>query len=290
MQKNMNTPSKINLFLKVTGQCENSYHKIKTLFMPLEDPADEIKIDFNVSAGIKIICTAPEVPLDERNLCHKAAAKYAEFCGITPNWKITIVKNIPIAGGMGGGSSDAAAVLRILNEKYKKLDKNELTAIALQCGADVPFFLNPRPALAEGVGDVFKYPKQKFPKIALLLINPGFPISAAWAYQNLSPDTIGEPADGYEQKILEALQENDLKTLAKLISNDLAIAAYEKFPILKILKEELLESGAISAEISGSGPTIFALYEDMKTRDEAAKIFKESYPQMTIIKSSMKHL
>lgn len=258
--------------------------------MPLEDPSDEIKIDFNVSTGIKIICDTPEVPLDERNLCHKAAAKYAESGGITPNWEITIVKNIPIAGGMGGGSSDAAAVLRILNEKYQKLNIEELTAIALQCGADVPFFLNPRPALAEGVGDVFKYPKQKFPEIALLLINPGFPISAAWAYKNLSPDTIGEPADGYEQKILKALQENNLEILAKLISNDLSIAAYKKFPILKILKEELLRSGAAVAEISGSGPTLFALFESSEKCDEAEKLFKGNYPQMTIIKSSMKHL
>lgn len=288
MPKNMNTPSKINLFLKVTERCENSYHNIKTLFMPLANPADEIKIDFKEETGINIICDAPGVPCDERNLCYKAASKYADSCKITPNWEITITKNIPIAAGMGGGSSDAAAVLRILNGKYQKLPPEELVAIALNCGADVPFFLSPRPALAGGIGDVFEYPELKFPEIPLLLINPGFPISAAWAYKNLSPDNIGETPAGYKQEILEALQKNDLQKLSALINNDLATACYEKFPVLRILKAELLKSGAVSAEITGSGPTLFALFESQGKRDESANLFKHNYPQMTVIKSSLK--
>jgi len=284
----MKTPSKINLFLKVTGRCDNSYHSINTLFMPLANPADEIKINFEGSTGISIICDMPEVPCDERNLCHKAAAKYAEACGIIPAWKITIAKNIPVAAGMGGGSSDAAAVLLILNEKYKKLAKDELVAIALQCGADVPFFLSPRPAFAKGVGDVFEYPKQKFPEIPLLLINPGFPISAAWAYKNLSPDNIGEVPTGYEQELLDTLQKADFEKLSKLIHNDLAIACYKKFPILRILKAELLAAGAAAAEITGSGPTLFALCESFEKRDEIASSFKQLYPKMTILKSTLR--
>jgi len=256
--------------------------------MPLSKPADEIDINFAASAGISIICDKPEVPCDERNICHKAASKYAESCGVTPNWKITILKNIPVAAGMGGGSSDAAAVLKILNDKYQKLDKNKLKSIALECGADVPFFLDPRPALASGLGDIFEYPNNKYPEIPLLLINPGFPISAAWAYNNLSPNSIGEIPAGYEQKFLDALQRNDLKKLSELIHNDLATASYKKFPVLEILKEELLESGALSAEITGSGPTLFALFESTEERDESANIFKQNYPQMTIIKSSFK--
>jgi len=284
----MKTPSKINLFLKVTERCENSYHNIKTLFMPLENPADEIKINFERATGIRIICETPEVPCDERNLCYKAASKYADSCGINPNWEITITKEIPIAAGMGGGSSDAAAVLRILNEKYKKLTEKELAAIALHCGADVPFFLSPRPALAGGVGDIFEYPELSFPKIPLLLTNPGFPIPAAWAYKNLCPDNIGELATGYEQEIIDALQKNNLKKLSELIHNDLAIACYDKFPVLGILKAELLASGALSAEITGSGPTLFALFENSEKRDESANCLKQNHPQMTIIKSSLK--
>ena len=287
----MNSPSKINLFLKVTERCENSYHNIRTLFMPLENPADEISINFEKGTGISIICDASEVPCDERNLCHKAAAKYAEACGIIPNWEIVIKKNIPVAAGMGGGSSDAAAVLCILNDEYQKLNPEELASIALQCGADVPFFLSPRPALASGIGDIFEYPEQNnFPEIPLLLINPGFPVSAAWAYKNLSLDNIGELPPGYERDVLEALRKADLKKLSELIHNDLAIACYKKFPILEILKTELLESGAAAAEITGSGPTLFALFENNKKRDESAEYFKRNYPQMTIIKSSLKNI
>ena len=256
--------------------------------MPLSKPADEIDINFAASAGISIICDKPEVPCDERNICHKAASKYAESCGVTPNWKITILKNIPVAAGMGGGSSDAAAVLKILNDKYQKLDKNKLKSIALECGADVPFFLDPRPALASGLGDIFEYPNNKYPEIPLLLINPGFPISAAWAYNNLSADSIGELPAGYEQNLLDVLQKNDLKKLSELIHNDLATASYKKFPILEILKEELLKSGAVSAEITGSGPTLFALFESIEKRDKTENIFKQNHPQMTIIKSSLK--
>ncbi len=284
----MNTPSKINLFLKVTGRCENSYHSINTLFMPLANPADEINIDFERATGISIICDTPEIPCDEHNLCHKAASKYAKFCGITPNWEITIVKNIPVAAGMGGGSSDAAAVLRILNERYNKLDKNELAAIALRCGADVPFFLSPRPAFAKGIGDILKYSELDFPEIPLLLINPSFPVSAAWAYKNLSPDNIGEVPAGYEQKLSDALQKADLKKLSRLIHNDLATACYEKFPILRILKTELLASGAAAVEITGSGPTLFALCGSFEKRDKIASSFKQNYPQMNIIKSSIR--
>ncbi len=283
----MNSSSKINLFLKITGHLDNSYHSIRTLFMPLSNPSDEININFDGSTGINIICDNPEVPRDERNLCHKAAAKYAESCGITPNWEISIKKNIPVAAGMGGGSSDAATVLLILNEKYRNLSHEELSAIALSCGADVPFFLSPRPALASGVGDVFEYPEIDFPEIPLLLINPGFPVSTAWAYKSLSPDNIGELQVGYEQEILDALQKADLKKLSKLISNDLATVCYKKFPALAILKAELLESGAAAAEITGSGPTLFALFESPEKRDESADFFKQNYPQMTIIKSSI---
>jgi 4-diphosphocytidyl-2-C-methyl-D-erythritol kinase len=282
----LRTPSKINLFLKVTGRCDNSYHTLRTFFAPLCEPADEIKIDFNSESGISINCDTPGVPCDERNLCYKAASKYAKFCGLEPSWEITLHKNIPVAAGMGGGSSDAAAVLRLLNDEYKKLSGSELSSIALECGADVPFFLNPRPALAAGVGEVFEYPEINFPEIPLLLINPKFPISAAWAYKNLSPNIIGKLDSGFESKFLDALSKADLKKLASLIHNDLAVAAYEKFPLLLILKHRLLDCGAVAAEISGSGPTMFALCENFAKRDELFADFQKIYPQMNIIRSS----
>jgi 4-diphosphocytidyl-2-C-methyl-D-erythritol kinase len=285
----MKTPAKINLFLKVTGRCKNSYHTLNTLFMPINDLTDEVEINFDKAKGISINCASSEVPCDENNLCYKAAKKYADFYGINPNWEINIVKNIPVAAGLGGGSSDAAATLLILNEKYQKADEQELALLASQCGADVPFFLNPRPALAKGIGNIFEYPQVNIPEIALLLINPAFPIAASWAYKSLSPDNMGETSENFEKDFLNALQKADLKKLASLIHNDLAIAAYKKFSILEVLKKELLEAGASVAEISGSGPTLFALCETFEKRDTIADVLKQSYPQMTIIKSSLKN-
>lgn len=283
----MKTPAKINLFLKVTGRCENSYHSLRTLFLPLDEPADEITIDFTAVPGIAISCAMPGVPSDERNLCWKAANEYAGLAEISPNWQITVSKNIPVAAGMGGGSSDAAAVLRILNGRYRKLSDKDLAAAARRCGADVPFFLSPRPALASGIGDIFEYPEIDFPEIPLLLINPGFPISAAWAYGNLTAENIGEMPTELEQNILDALRRADLKKLSALIFNDLAAACCGKFPLLKTLKAELLEAGAAAAEITGSGPTLFALFETPEKRDKSAAFFKQNYPQMTAMKSQL---
>jgi 4-diphosphocytidyl-2-C-methyl-D-erythritol kinase len=283
----MKTPAKINLFLKVTGHCENSYHSLRTLFLPLAEPSDEIKIDFAAAPGIAINCAMPGVPSDKRNLCWKAANEYAALAGMSPDWRISIEKNIPAAAGMGGGSSDAAAVLRILNRHYRKLTDEELAATARRCGADVPFFLSPRPALASGIGDILEYPEIDFPEIPLLLINPGFPIPAAWAYNNLATKDIGELSADTEQNILDALRQGDLEKLSALIFNDLAAACCRKFPLLKTLKTELLRAGA-AAEISGSGPTIFALCGTFEKRDELTAHFSEKYPQMTVIKSKLK--
>jgi 4-diphosphocytidyl-2-C-methyl-D-erythritol kinase len=283
----VSTPSKINLFLKVTERCEDSYHHIETLFMPLDNPADNIRIDFDSAPEISINCNTPGVPCNQSNICWKAADVYARKYNIAPSWNIYIEKNIPVAAGMGGGSSDAAAVLRILNDYYQKAGNKELAAIALKCGADVPFFLNPRPALASGRGEVFSYPELEFKKIPLLLVNPGFPISAAWAYQNLSTENIGELPDNFTGKFLDALEKRDLKALAGMVRNDLAIAAYKKFPVLSILKQELTGSGAVVAEITGSGPTLFALFDKASECRETADILKNKHPRMTVIESSI---
>ncbi|MFA6716495.1 MAG: 4-(cytidine 5'-diphospho)-2-C-methyl-D-erythritol kinase [Victivallaceae bacterium] len=285
----MKTPSKINLFLKVTGRCENFYHSIRTLFLPLAEPSDEITIDFTAAPGITVNCDMPGVPRDERNLCWKTAAEYAAVAGIEPSWQITLKKNIPVAAGMGGGSSDAAAVLRILNERCRKLSNGELAAIARRCGADVPFFLSPRPALASGIGDILEYPEIDFPEIPLLLINPGFPIAAAWAYGKPAAENIGKLSTDIEENIMDALRQGNLEKLSALIFNDLSPACYRKFPLLETLKSELLESGAAAVEISGSGPTMFALCENFAKRNELAAHFTEKYPQMTVIKSKIEY-
>ncbi|MCH2204972.1 MAG: 4-(cytidine 5'-diphospho)-2-C-methyl-D-erythritol kinase [Lentisphaerales bacterium] len=150
-----NSPGKINLFLDVTAKRENGYHEILTLFLPIHDLSDTIEI--SSSSGLEINSNHPGVPQDETNLCHKAATLFSKKTGITPNWQIHISKKLPVAGGMGGGSSNAAITLKLLNEKYDlPLTLEELAEIALSIGADVPYFLNPVPSLAQGIGEALE--------------------------------------------------------------------------------------------------------------------------------------
>jgi 4-diphosphocytidyl-2-C-methyl-D-erythritol kinase len=269
------SPGKINLYLKVEGKRPDGYHDIETLFWPLGKPLDKISIaDTDASQGIVLESSDLSIPCDSRNLCWKAAELYSEATGISSDWKINLEKNIPVAAGLGGGSGNSAVVLKALNKKYKKLSESELSKIALKIGADVPFFLNPVPALAKGVGENLSPLSCAKVDLPLLIAAPMFPVSAAWAYQNL--DLSGARPESPEN-LIEALGSKDLKKVASHLFNDLATALYNKFPILQMLKQSLLDSGALGAEVSGSGPTMFALYESFDRADSARKSLAEKY-------------
>ena len=182
-EKTLSSPAKINLFLRVADKLPNGYHELETLFLPIEGLTDKISVSFNHEPGIKIESSHTDIPLDKSNLCWKAADLYAQKVGIEPDWKIFIDKQIPVAAGMGGGSSDAATVLNLLQAEYKALSTENLEAIALKIGADVPFFLNPCPAIGRGVGEKLK-PLDFEIKIPLIIVAPMFPVNAAWAYQH----------------------------------------------------------------------------------------------------------
>ena len=262
-------PGKINLFLRITRRRTDGYHDIETIFMPLRKPYDEIVVtDLNSSSKSPVITSSNNsIPLNESNLCYKAAVEFAKVAGIAPSWNIDIQKDIPVAAGLGGGSSDAAAVLMKLKEKYTKVDSEKIFKIACSLGADVPFFLNPVPSFASGRGEIIQILKN-IPEIQLVIVNPLFPVSAAWAYSNHIPDN----RDSSSERVINALQENNIDKLAEVFRNDLQIAIFRKFPIMSVLQKALLDFGAEFAEMSGSGPTLFAV---CKTQSEAANIARE---------------
>lgn len=246
---------KINLFLKITGKREDGYHNIETVFFPLEEPFDEITLDFDSAPGIKIDSDNLSLPLDENNICWKAAESFAKFAEITPAWKISIKKRIPVAAGLGGGSGNAAAVFRLLNEKYDAIDGEKLKDIALKIGADVPYFLNPVPARATGIGENIRPLKVDTP-LFFVLVNPKFPVSSKWAYINrISPGGKIPEITG----MISALESGNADAIARNMYNELGLALFKKFPALKIIRDTLMEAGALAAEISGSGPTVFAI-------------------------------
>ncbi|MCP3967480.1 MAG: 4-(cytidine 5'-diphospho)-2-C-methyl-D-erythritol kinase [Lentisphaerae bacterium] len=279
-------PAKINLYLKVTERRADGYHTLDTLFLPLSCPTDQITIDFVKSGGIQIMCDSPDVPLDSKNICWKAAEHYFNKAGIAPACRITIEKEIPVAAGLGGGSSNAATVLTILNSKFKALDDAELNQIALQCGADVPFFLHRKPVFASGIGDKFEYINDFDFKRPLLLVNPSFPVSAAWAYRNLSPAKIGSVDINFRQELLKSFCEPS-ESISKYIFNDLAEALYMKFPLLKMLRRDMLNAGAEAVEISGSGPTLFAVCRNSGSRAAIREMLERDHQPMRIYESEV---
>lgn len=276
--------SKINLYLKVTARRPDGYHELETVFLPLDAPADQIEADWEGEPGIRVVSSLPGLPEDLDNLAGRAAAAYARTAGVKPSWRFRIVKQIPVAAGMGGGSSNAAAVLRLLQRRFGALSEPVLAEAALQLGADVPFFLHGRTAVATGVGEIFRYPEHcdGCPG-ALLLVNPRFPVSAKWAYTHLAPERIGADDSGKLALLLEGLRDNDVEKVAAGVHNDLSAALFDKFPLLRLLRRVLRENGALAAEVTGSGPTLFGLFPEAAARARARGALQERFSPGSIV-------
>ncbi len=254
-------PAKVNLFLDVRGRRADGYHEIESVFVPLPSLADRIDIALDRGDGIRLSCAHPDVPDDESNLCWKAADAFACAAQIRPCWTLTLTKSIPVAAGLGGGSSDAAAVLRTLNQVHDHpLSARELHAIARRLGADVPFFLDPCPCRAGGIGEELQ-PVACAGSLSLVLVNPGFPVSAAWAYRAWDGQDVPAPASASDA-LLDGLVAGDVTEVAGACYNALEHALLRKFPVLEMIAEFLVANGCACAHVSGSGPTVFGIRGD----------------------------
>ena len=267
----LHAPAKVNLLLRVTGKRADGFHELVTLFHPVDSVSDGIRADLESSEGITLACNAPGVPCDESNLLCKAAAAFSKKAGLTPSWHFDLEKKIPAAAGMGGGSSDAGTVLRFLAEQFPKVSEEELKSLACSLGADVPFFLSPCDAVARGIGEKLEL-LEKLPVPPMLAVFPNFPVSAAWAYRHLRKITPQEQAEEELAELAGSLRQKDFRRAASLCANDLEDALFEKFPLLVQLRKTLLEQGALCVHVSGSGPTLFALFEESTSRKRAAEL------------------
>ena len=278
---NIITPGKLNLYLKVTRKRTDGYHELDTLFIPTPKVTDTITL----TMAKQLIVTSDNdvVPSGKTNICYQAAQAYAKTAKINATWHIHIEKHIPIAAGMGGGSSDAAALLRLLQQHYQALNDDELKAIALTLGADVPFFLNPKIARGNGVGEQLTTIVGEFPPLPLLIIYPHFPVSAAWAYRNLDATNIAPAPINAIDELLNAWRGGEWHTMGKLFYNDLGIALFSKFPILSLLRDKLFDYGACGVEVSGSGSTIFALFNDNETLLQTQTTLQTTYPEIDFL-------
>lgn len=256
------SPCKINLILNILGRRPDGYHELETVMQPVP-LHDTLRFNKTGISGIQLTCSDPTLPVDSSNLVYKAADRFLKAADAVDGIEIHLEKRLPMAAGLGGGSGNAGTTLLALNELFgHPLDASQLHAIAAGIGSDVPFFLQERPALATGRGEVVES-LPRFPVLEntwLLLVHPGFGISTPWAYQQLAhhPDALnGRP--GRARSLVDLLQGTDLSAAAGQFYNSLEAPALVKFPLLALFQEFFREHGAVGTLMSGSGSTTFAL-------------------------------
>jgi 4-diphosphocytidyl-2-C-methyl-D-erythritol kinase len=246
------SPAKINLFLCITGKRPNGYHDIRSLMCGIA-LYDILTFDFQAS-WIHVSCSHPDVPDDDTNIAWRAAACFFSAIGRAGGLGIDIEKNIPVAAGLGGGSSNAATVLLALNGHYGyPFSSQELATLALTLGADVPFFISCKPALATGVGEKLAFFKGIHP-YPIVIIHPKIRVRTADVYNNLN---LG--LTNCEQK-LNRLPLNEGFNPAHHLCNDLESVTVPWFPEISDIKKTLINHGAIGSLMSGSGPSVFGVF------------------------------
>jgi len=253
MNKTFLAPAKINLCLHVLGKRPDGYHELAML-MQRVSLYDTVRIALVAERGVRVACRGVELPPGGENIAARAARRMLEISGADCGVEIFIDKAIPVAAGLGGGSSDAATVLMGLDEMLSTaLGKERLMAEGGKLGADVPFFVFKEAAWATGIGDCLETAPSLAP-LWYVLVNPGVAVSTAWVYQNLgltSPGTVARMPGFLETT----------GGVVRLLHNDLERVTIPRFPVIASLKKRLLGLGAAGVLMSGSGPTVFGVFE-----------------------------
>lgn len=258
----LHAPAKINLYLAVTGKRSDGYHTLHSLVCPV-GLADTITIELT-DDRITVTCNNPSVPEDKANIAYTAAHAFLEKTQINTGLHIDIDKRIPVAAGLGGGSSNAAAVLMGLNRYYQKpLSDKEMHSLATMIGADVPFFLLGKAAWARGIGDQLT-PVEDIPSLPVILVDPGTPLSTTVIYKNLNL-RLTKYTGKHKNLSFEKLLSNEGCGLR----NDLEPVAVKQCPEILNIKARLNALGAAGTLMSGSGSTVFGIFKKMTPAQNA---------------------
>jgi 4-diphosphocytidyl-2-C-methyl-D-erythritol kinase len=273
MSDTRNAFGKINLALYITNKLPNGYHLIETIFAPI---AWHDTLTFSPAPTIELTCSNASLPTDSTNLCVKAAKLLQETYQVPQGIRIHLEKSIPFGAGLGGGSSDAATVLAYLNRFWNlNLPLAELAALALRLGADVPYFLSMKSlAFAEGIGEKLTDLVCTFP-YSLVVVFPNEAVSTAWAYQNLKI-AFPRKAPNCREALKNLIETGDKKFLT-VFENDFEPMVESAFPVIKSLKETLIEQGAIKAMMSGSGSAVFGIFENEARAKAACDFFSKQF-------------
>jgi 4-diphosphocytidyl-2-C-methyl-D-erythritol kinase len=260
------TPAKVNFGLHILGKREDGFHELETLFQ-MVNWCDEIKIEC-LSRGLELVCNQPDIPTDKDNLVIRAAnilqTRYPERC---KGARIHLNKNIPHGAGLGGGSGNAAGVLLGLNFLWGlKLKRENLISVASELGSDVPFFLFFPCAIGRGRGEILEPVKNSI-RFYVLMVYPGFAVSTASVYGNLKLKLTKR--ENNISILKNFLLQSEFAKLGKAWSNDLELVVFKEYPGLSGIKKQMLALGAKGALLSGSGSTVFGIFDNLETANSA---------------------
>jgi 4-diphosphocytidyl-2-C-methyl-D-erythritol kinase len=257
----LSAPAKINYLLDVVRKRSDGYHDLR-MIMQRVNLCDEITLTLTGTPGVNVTCSSKAAPGGPANIAWKAARAMLDRAGSDAGVNIKIIKNIPVAAGLGGGSSDAASVLIGMNELLKlALTEQELMETGCRLGADVPFFIFKETALAEGIGEKLT-PLPKIPKCWILLVNPAVHVSTAWVYRSLQLTS-----DRELNKLPKFFESID--SVVSILSNDLEKVTIPAYPVIADIKERLMSLGAAGSMMSGSGPTVFGIFKSFDIAEAA---------------------
>ena len=279
MRLEKQSPCKVNLILNILGKRPDGFHELETVMQPV-NICDGMTFE-RAGTALQLTCSHPELPTDAKNLVHRAATAFLAAAKIADGVRIHLQKNLPLAGGIGGGSANAAVTFTALNELFGgPLPPATLHELAAALGSDVPFFLYDQPALATGRGEKVQL-LENFPALrgkAFFLVHPGFGISTPWSYQTLArfPQALNGRA-GRAGELIAKLQAAEPGAAAGNFYNSLEAPAFDKFPVLSLYQEFLRENGALVALMSGSGSTTFAIAETLAAAEQLAEKFKAQF-------------
>jgi 4-diphosphocytidyl-2-C-methyl-D-erythritol kinase len=248
-------PAKLNARLKVTARRPDGYHELESIMVPV-GLYDDLRVVRGQERGIRLKCRGLPLPSGKENLVHRAAADFFSRTPTTAGVSIELHKTIPVAAGMGGGSSDAAATIVALNRLWDDpLPPAALERLAVGLGADVPFFLKNCPCIARGIGEVLE-PIGSWPKFWYVIVTPPVAVSTAWVYDNLKLELTTR-----ENNSINRILEHDAFRMADILENDLEAVTTSRFPVINTIKDALLAEGALGALMTGSGPSVFGVFD-----------------------------
>jgi 4-diphosphocytidyl-2-C-methyl-D-erythritol kinase len=273
--------AKINLFLRVTGRRDDGYHELDSLFIPVS-LADEIRVEIRAAeeASVALQCDLPQLAGSRNNLAARAARSFMTEFDLAAEVRIDLRKHIPPGAGLGGGSSDAGMVLCMMAAAAQLTDQasaGKLRRIALALGADVPFFLDPRPARVTGIGERIAA-IEGVPRMPIVIAVPPFEVSTATIFRALEPaGWSGAAPDDHIASILRG------EVSPEIAVNDLAAVAAARFPEIRRLKGLLEDSGARAAQMSGSGGAVFGVFDSTEAAESAAAVIRRRAPFAEVI-------